>query len=44
MLKYYSFNYRDFVKKDTNSNSNFNDLINDLINENNRLKTELNTY
>ena len=38
MLKYYSFNYRDFLKKDINSNSN------DLINENNKLRTELNTY
>ena len=38
MLKYYSFNYRDFLKKDTNSNSD------DLIKENNRLRNELNTY
>ena len=38
MLKYYSFNYRDFLKKDINSNSN------DLINENNKLRSELNTY
>ena len=38
MLKYYSFNYRDFLKKDINSNSN------DLINENNKLRNELNTY
>ena len=35
MLKYYSFNYRDFLKKDINSNSN------DLIN---KLRSELNTY
>ena len=38
MLKYYSFNYRDFLKKDINSNSN--DLINKLRNELNTYKNE----